>query len=111
MSMMKLNILMTLEQVWADNPVMPISDDEIEQVKRTLIETNPWLLGLTTVVSLAHTVLDMLAFKSDITHWRSVKSMEGVSVRSMFWKVKIFPAPRGTRGNNSLLRTQARTPR
>mmetsp|Transcript_22630 Transcript_22630/g.90701 ORF Transcript_22630/g.90701 Transcript_22630/m.90701 type:complete len:353 (+) Transcript_22630:1273-2331(+) len=87
MSMMKLNILMTLEQVWADNPVMPISDDEIEQVKRTLIETNPWLLGLTTVVSLAHTVLDMLAFKSDITHWRSVKSMEGVSVRSMFWKV------------------------
>ncbi|KAJ8906255.1 hypothetical protein NDN08_002748 [Rhodosorus marinus] len=87
MSMMKFNIFMTVEQSWKDNPIMPIKGDEIEQIKRTLIETNPWLLALTTVVSLAHTLLEMLAFKSDISHWRNVKSMEGVSVRSMFWKV------------------------
>ena len=33
-------------------------------LQRMLIETNPWLLGLTVFVSLLHTIFDFLAFKN-----------------------------------------------
>lgn len=42
------------------------SDKENDQFKEILTDTNPWLLGLTMVVSLLHMVFDMLAFKNDI---------------------------------------------
>jgi Cleft lip and palate transmembrane protein 1 (CLPTM1) len=49
-----------------------------------LVESNPYLLGLTVIVSLLHTVFDFLAFKNDITFWKTRKSLEGLSVRSVF---------------------------
>lgn len=39
---------------------------ELEEVKRILIDTNIYLLSTTVIVSLLHTVFEMLAFKSDI---------------------------------------------
>ncbi|KAF8204690.1 cleft lip and palate transmembrane protein 1-domain-containing protein [Pholiota molesta] len=53
---------------------------EIDEVKRMLIETNPWFLGLTGIVSLLHVLFEMLAFKSDVSHWRQKKEMVGVSI-------------------------------
>ena len=35
------------------------------------------------VVSLLHTLFDMLAFKNDIAFWRNNKSMVGISLQSM----------------------------
>ncbi|CDF41135.1 unnamed protein product [Chondrus crispus] len=61
--------------------------DEPDELKRMFLETNPVLLGTTMMVSMAHSVLEVLAFKNDISHWRNIKSMEGVSVRSMIWKI------------------------
>lgn len=61
---------------------------EMEKIKRMFLETNPILLGTTMIVSMAHSVLEALAFRNDISHWNSIKSMEGISVRSMM--VKIF---------------------
>lgn len=61
--------------------------NEPDNMKRVFLETNPWLLGLTMFVSTAHTVLETLAFKNDISHWKNIKSMEGVSIRSMIWKI------------------------
>jgi len=49
-----------------------------------LIETNPYLLGLTVLVTVLHTIFDFLAFKNDITFWKNKKSMEGLSVRTIF---------------------------
>ncbi|KAJ7693835.1 cleft lip and palate transmembrane protein 1-domain-containing protein, partial [Mycena rosella] len=60
---------------------------ELDEVKRMLIETNPWLLGLTAVVSLLHVLFEMLAFKSDVSHWRQKKEMVGVSVRTIITNV------------------------
>ena len=60
------------------------TNKEIDSVKLMLLETNPWLLGITMVVSLLHTVFDILAFKNDISYWKNKKSMEGMSVRSIF---------------------------
>jgi hypothetical protein len=51
------------------------------------LESNPWLLGVTGVVSLLHTVFDFLAFKNDISFWRKVESMKGLSIRSIFTNI------------------------
>lgn len=47
---------------------MPAAGDgsELEEVKRILIDTNIWLLTTTGIVSVLHTIFEMLAFKSDI---------------------------------------------
>jgi len=63
------------------------ASSELDEVKRMLIETNPWFLGLTGVVSLLHVVFEMLAFKSDVSHWRQKKEMTGVSVRTIVTNV------------------------
>lgn len=63
------------------------SDKEQDMIKRTLRETNPYLLGLTMVVSLVHSVFEFLAFKNDIQFWKTRKSLEGLSVRSVFFNV------------------------
>ncbi|KAJ7129221.1 cleft lip and palate associated transmembrane protein [Mycena epipterygia] len=60
---------------------------ELDEVKRMLLETNPWFLGLTGLVSLLHVLFEMLAFKSDVSHWRQKKEMVGVSVRTIVTNV------------------------
>ena len=54
-----------------------------DQLRNMLLDTNPWLLAVTFVVSILHTVFDMLAFKNDISFFKNKKSMEGMSLRSM----------------------------
>jgi len=64
-------------------------EDEGDQdsIKEAFLETNPYLLGLTFVVSIVHSVFEFLAFKNDIQFWNKRKSMEGLSVRSVFFNV------------------------
>ena len=52
-------------------------------LKGVLMQTNPVLLTLTFIISMLHMVFDILAFKNDISFWRSAKSMEGLSLRSI----------------------------
>ncbi len=64
--------------------------------QRMLLETNPYLLALTFVVTLLHTIFDFLAFKNgllhfvphvimiDIVFWKNKKNLEGMSVRTIF---------------------------
>ncbi|KAI8799504.1 cleft lip and palate transmembrane protein 1-domain-containing protein [Cladochytrium replicatum] len=74
--------------------MMGVSEGETDQVKRMLLETNPWLLGITVFVSVLHSVFDFLAFKNDIEFWRKKKDFEGLSFRStmlnIFFQVVIF---------------------
>lgn len=63
------------------------SSAELDEVKRMLIETNPWFLGLTGIVSVLHVVFEMLAFKSDVSHWRKKDELTGVSVRTIVTNV------------------------
>lgn len=87
-SVLRASIYGQVEELFASQQAMGMSSpDDAEEMKRMLVETNPLLLGTTAVVSALHTLLEMLAFKSDVAHWRGATSMEGVSVRSMFWKL------------------------
>lgn len=63
------------------------SDEDQDSIKETLIETNPYLLGLTVLISILHSVFELLAFKNDIQFWNNRKSLEGLSVRSVFFGV------------------------
>ncbi|EOD13312.1 hypothetical protein EMIHUDRAFT_316803 [Emiliania huxleyi CCMP1516] len=58
-------------------------DEMVEEMRRMLLETNPWLLGLTMAVSLLHSLFDFLAFKNDVQFWRDNKSMKGISLNSL----------------------------
>ena len=59
-------------------------DADHDELKRILLESNPYLLAVTTLVSVLHTVFDFLAFKNDISFWRKVDTMQGLSVQSIF---------------------------
>lgn len=70
------------------NPVAGGGDgSEIEMVKEIFLDTNPILLGITIVVSIAHMILETLAFGSDIAHYRKKKDNVGISVRSILANV------------------------
>lgn len=62
-------------------------DEDQDSLKETLLETNPYLLGITVAISILHSVFELLAFKNDIQFWNNRKSLEGLSVRSVFFGV------------------------
>ena len=68
---------------------MPAGGDgsEFEEFKRVLVDTNIYLLSTTAIVSVLHMIFEMLAFKSDISHWRNKKDNVGVSVRTILANV------------------------
>merc|ERR1719245_1874359 len=62
-------------------------DQDQDSVKEAFLETNIYLLVLTFVVSIVHSVFEFLAFKNDIQFWNKKKGVEGLSVRSVFFNV------------------------
>ena len=54
---------------------------EFDEIKRMLVETNPYFLMLTALVTVLHSVFEILAFKNDVSHWRKKDELTGVSVR------------------------------
>merc|ERR1711904_131462 len=77
---------MQMEKTWELQENMGLSTkSQAEDLKRMVLETNPYFLGLTTVVSLLHTVFDMLAFRSDIGFWSKNESMKGLSARTILF--------------------------
>ncbi|MCJ1433739.1 Cleft lip and palate transmembrane protein 1 like protein [Xylographa pallens] len=60
---------------------------EFEQIKSVIMDTNIYLLGTTAIVTVLHMVFEMLAFKSDISHWRNKKDNVGISVRTILANV------------------------
>ncbi|WVN90496.1 uncharacterized protein L203_105732 [Cryptococcus depauperatus CBS 7841] len=70
----------TFEQAAAQNG----GGAEFDEIKRTLTETNPWLLITTAIVTVLHIVFEFLAFSSDVSHWRKKdKDLVGVSLNTI----------------------------
>lgn len=57
------------------------TEEETDVFRETIAETNPWLLGLTAVVSILHMLFDFLAFKNDVNFWRVSMSHERTPAR------------------------------
>ena len=60
---------------------------EMEMFKEILLDSNMYLLGTTAIVSVLHMIFELLAFKSDVGHWRKKKDNVGVSVRTILSNV------------------------
>lgn len=58
---------------------------DMDEMKRMWVETDKILLIVTAVVSVLHSVFEVLAFKNDIQFWNGKKSMEGISVKSLYF--------------------------
>lgn len=78
-SLIKLQLQMQMEESWKAQG----TESDSMQFKRMLMDTNPWLLGLTFFVSVAHMVLDFFTFKNDVQFWRDGKDRTGMSVRTI----------------------------
>jgi len=83
--MWKWQIMSQMEETWRTQEKMNGGDDEgsSDMFRTMLMDTNPYLLAVTAIVSVLHTVFDILAFKNDISFFKGKKSMEGLSLRSM----------------------------
>ena len=88
MSNIEMNSKDNARQAAFGNPVPGTGDgSEIEMVKEIFMDTNPILLGVTAFASIAHLILETLAFGSDIAHYRKKKDNVGISVRSILANV------------------------
>ncbi|KAI9923241.1 hypothetical protein PsorP6_001463 [Peronosclerospora sorghi] len=70
------------------------SKRDTDNMKSMFMETNPYLLAITMMVSLLHSIFDFLAFKNDVSFWKNQKSLEGLSLRTIglntFFQLVIF---------------------
>jgi len=82
-SFWKWQLMATLENQWkSQEGTNGINDSADSDIFRTILhDTNPYLLAITFVVSILHTIFDFLAFKNDISFHSKRKSMEGASLR------------------------------
>lgn len=69
MSMMKMQLFASMDHSFKENAAKGQAG-ELDEIKRMLVETSPWLLITTTVVSILHMIFEFLAFSSDVSHWR-----------------------------------------
>ena len=83
--MWKWQLMSQMEQSWKQQEDFMGEEDASggDMFRTLLLETNPFLLVVTAIVTLLHTVFDVLAFKNDISFFKNKKSMEGISIRSM----------------------------
>ena len=83
-SFWKWQLMSQMEESFHKQSEINGDDDSGNDMFRTmLLETNPILLAITAIVSVLHTIFDVLAFKNDINFFKGKKSMEGLSLRSM----------------------------
>ena len=68
--------------------------EEPDNIRRMLTETSPWLLLVTFLVTILHTLFDILAFRSDVMFWRSRKNMEGLSAKFVLAYLHLHPSNR-----------------
>ncbi len=81
--MWKWQIMAQMEQQWRMQAAMGGNDSEADIIKNMILDTNPFLLAVTMIVSVLHSVFDVLAFKNDIQFFKGKKNMEGLSIRTM----------------------------
>lgn len=73
--------------MYTDGGASEAEDEEQDSLKEMLLETNPYLIATTVIVSVLHSVFELLAFKNDIQFWNNRESLEGLSVRSVMFNV------------------------
>ncbi|PVU85968.1 hypothetical protein BB560_006852 [Smittium megazygosporum] len=98
LTMLKFQLYVSAQAGIEQNMALQGSDSVVnsgvDMLKRALIENSPYVLALTLIVSILHSIFDMLAFKNDVQFWRKKKNSEGLSFRALilglFFETVIF---------------------
>jgi hypothetical protein len=84
LSQIKFQIFSTMTASFEQAAQQQGTGGEMDEIKRMLTETSPWLLITTGLVTVLHMLFEFLAFSSDIGHWRKKdKDLVGVSLRTI----------------------------
>lgn len=59
-------------------------EQDIDDVRRLIADTNVTLLAITLIFSALHMLFEFLTFKNEVSFWRNNKDLTGLSVRSLF---------------------------
>uniref|UniRef100_A0A3B4BH96 Lipid scramblase CLPTM1L n=1 Tax=Periophthalmus magnuspinnatus TaxID=409849 RepID=A0A3B4BH96_9GOBI len=62
------------------------TEENIDEIKETLVGSNFYLLVLTAFITSLQLVCEFLALKNDISSWRGKSSMAGVSRKTALWR-------------------------
>ncbi|XP_060906928.1 lipid scramblase CLPTM1L-like isoform X1 [Labrus mixtus] len=62
------------------------TEENIDEIKETLVDSNLYLLVLTALITALQFICEFLALKNDISSWRKKKSMAGMSRKSVLWR-------------------------
>ncbi|XP_027869226.1 cleft lip and palate transmembrane protein 1-like protein [Xiphophorus couchianus] len=62
------------------------TEENIDEIKETLIGSNVYLLVLTALITSLQLICEFLALKNDICSWAKKKSMVGMSRKSVLWR-------------------------
>lgn len=71
-----------MKQSFESNPLMKEGG---EQIKYLLVKNSLQYLVFFFGMMILHVVLQMLAFKNDISYWKNVKNYQGVSMTMIWW--------------------------
>ncbi len=83
-SSMKFQVFSAMTQSFEQAAQQQGTGAEMDEVKRMLTETNPWLLITTGIVTVLHMIFEFLAFSSDVSHWRKKdRDLVGVSLNTI----------------------------
>ncbi|KAG8344993.1 putative Cleft lip and palate transmembrane protein 1 (CLPTM1) [Trypanosoma vivax] len=82
--MWRLSYLVDFDQAFISNMEMGIMRiEDVEELKRIFLETNPYFLALTFTVSFLHMFFEYLAMSNDVQFWRRRKNFTGLSLRTI----------------------------
>ncbi|KAG7474827.1 cleft lip and palate transmembrane 1 [Solea senegalensis] len=62
------------------------TEQNIDEIKETLVGSNLYLLVLTALITALQLICEFLALKNDICSWAKKKSMAGMSRKSVLWR-------------------------
>ncbi|CAG4979715.1 unnamed protein product [Parnassius apollo] len=77
-----LHVQLALEQLHS----LGFSEKDVDDVKGIFEDTNLYLLSATVLIASFHLLFDFLAFKNDVSFWRSKRSLAGLSARTVLWR-------------------------
>ncbi|XP_071326296.1 lipid scramblase CLPTM1L-like isoform X2 [Trachinotus anak] len=62
------------------------TEENIDEIKETLMGSNLYLLVLTALITALQLICEFLSLKNDMSSWRKKKSMAGMSRKSVLWR-------------------------
>lgn len=82
----KLRLFMQFSGALRSMHNLGFTEKDTDEVKGIFADTSLVLLLVTFGVSAVHLLFDFLAFKNDISFWRSRRTMEGLSRKTILWR-------------------------